>query len=116
VDRAHFAMDPTMVDSNLAYVAGSRHRESFALHCTQDDYASLEKLLGRNREKDTSVDYLPEVLTDAQKYVDLNQQRIAMQIEDLKLMLALKDVMREKTRLAIEVEQRKHEKENSYSI
>ena len=116
VDRAHFAMDPTMVDSNLAYVAGSRHRESFALHCTQDDYASLEKLLGRNREKDTSVDYLPEVLTDAQKYVDLNQQRIAMQIEDFKLMLSLKDVMREKTRLAIEVEQRKHEKENSYSI
>lgn len=101
VDRAHYALDPSMVDSNLGYVAGSRHRESFAMHCTQDDRENLEKLLARDREKDTSADYqrfekAPQIEQKSPALVDFEAQ-----MTRYKEMMASQAAARERTAQAI---------------
>jgi ATP-dependent exoDNAse (exonuclease V) alpha subunit len=59
VDRAHVLATPIM-DRHAAYVGLTRHRESVALHYGADDFADAGKLaraLGRERAKDTTLDY-----------------------------------------------------------
>ena len=59
VDRAHVLATPGM-DRHLAYVAMTRHRHGLALHWSEEDVGSREGLiarLGRERAKDTTLDY-----------------------------------------------------------
>ncbi len=59
VDRAHVLATEGM-DRHLAYVALSRHRDAVSLHWSADsfaDAAALARQLGRERAKDTTLDY-----------------------------------------------------------
>ena len=59
VDRAHVLASAHM-DRHAAYVALTRHREGVALHWSAEvlgDRAGLGRTLGRERAKDTSLDY-----------------------------------------------------------
>ncbi len=59
VDRAHVLATEGM-DRHLAYVALSRHRDAVSLHWSTDsfaDAAALARQLGRERAKDTTLDY-----------------------------------------------------------
>ena len=62
VDRAHVLATPLM-DRHAAYVGLTRHREGVALHYAREDFADgaqLARVLGRERAKDTTLDYGPE--------------------------------------------------------
>jgi Ti-type conjugative transfer relaxase TraA len=59
VDRAHVLATPHM-DRHAAYVGLTRHRDGVALHYGRDDFAEparLVRALGRERSKDTTLDY-----------------------------------------------------------
>ncbi len=59
VDRAHVLATPHM-DRHAAYVGLTRHREAVSLHYGRDDFRSGKDLvwsLGRERAKDTTLDY-----------------------------------------------------------
>ncbi len=57
VDQAHVLATPGM-DRHLAYVAMSRHRHAVQLHWGGDDFGDrLPAVLGRERAKDTTLDY-----------------------------------------------------------
>jgi len=59
VDRTH-VLATTHMDRHAAYVGLSRHRERVDLHWSADEVGSRERLtrvLGRERLKDTSLDY-----------------------------------------------------------
>ncbi len=59
VDRAHVLATPLM-DRHAAYVGLTRHREGVALHYAREDFADagqLARVLGRERAKDTTLDY-----------------------------------------------------------
>ncbi len=59
VDRAH-VLASRFMDRHAAYVALTRHRDGVSLHYGQDgfrDGAALARALGRERLKDTSLDY-----------------------------------------------------------
>ncbi len=59
VDRAHVLATPHM-DRHAAYVGLTRHRDGVALHYAAEDFADLARLaraLGRERAKDTTLDY-----------------------------------------------------------
>jgi len=59
VDRAHVLASAHM-DRHAAYVALTRHRDGVALHYGRDEFADgrqLARTLGRERAKDTSLDY-----------------------------------------------------------
>ena len=59
VDRAHVLAGRPM-DRHAAYVALTRHRDGVALHWSAEelgDRAGLTRTLGRERAKDTSLDY-----------------------------------------------------------
>src|SRR5271166_4445482 len=59
VERAHVLATPGM-DRHLAYVALTRHRHDVALHWSEESFGSAERLaarLGRERAKDTTLDY-----------------------------------------------------------
>ena len=59
VDRAHVLATPHM-DRHAAYVGLTRHRDGVALHYAREDFSSpaaLARVLGRERAKDTSLDY-----------------------------------------------------------
>jgi len=59
VDRAHVLASKFM-DRHAAYVALTRHREGVSLHYGRDEFrdgAALARTLGRERLKDTSLDY-----------------------------------------------------------
>ncbi len=59
VDRAHVLASAHM-DRHAAYVALTRHRDGMALHWSAEalgDRAGLGRTLGRERVKDTSLDY-----------------------------------------------------------
>ena len=59
VDRAHVLATPHM-DRHAAYVGLTRHRDGVSLHYGRDDFAEpaqLARALGRERAKDTSLDY-----------------------------------------------------------
>ena len=59
VDQAHVLATPGM-DRHLAYVAMSRHRHAARLHWSAEDFGSavgLRDRLGRERAKDTTLDY-----------------------------------------------------------
>ncbi len=59
VDRAHVLASPHM-DRHAAYVALTRHRDGVSLHYGRDAFADgrqLARTLGRERAKDTSLDY-----------------------------------------------------------
>ncbi|MDQ8756915.1 Ti-type conjugative transfer relaxase TraA [Sphingosinicella sp. LHD-64] len=59
VDRTHVLATPG-IDQHSAYVALSRHRDAVELHYGQDDFADMRQLarvLGRERAKDTTLDY-----------------------------------------------------------
>jgi Ti-type conjugative transfer relaxase TraA len=61
VDRGHVLATRGM-DRHAAYVGLSRHRESVSLHWSRDEMGSrdgLDARLGRERLKDTSLDYAP---------------------------------------------------------
>ena len=61
VDRAH-VLATGGLDRHASYVALSRHRESVVLHWSRDEMRSrdgLDARLGRQRLKDTSLDYAP---------------------------------------------------------
>lgn len=62
VDRVHVLATPGM-DRHAAYVALSRHRDSFDMHYGRDDFADRETLvrtLSRERGKDMASDYVRE--------------------------------------------------------
>lgn len=57
VDQAHVLATPGM-DRHLTYVALSRHRHDVHLHWGEDDFGGrLPAVLGRERAKDTTLDY-----------------------------------------------------------
>jgi len=59
VDRVHVLATPGL-DSHASYVALSRHRDSVHLHYGRDDFDGPERLarvLGRERAKDSTLDY-----------------------------------------------------------
>ncbi len=59
VDRAHVLASAHM-DRHAAYVALTRHRDGVALHYGRDEFSDgrqLVRALGRERAKDTSLDY-----------------------------------------------------------
>ncbi len=57
VDQAHVLATPGM-DRHLTYVALSRHRHAVHLHWGEDDFGGrLPAVLGRERAKDTTLDY-----------------------------------------------------------
>jgi Ti-type conjugative transfer relaxase TraA len=59
VDRAHVLATPHM-DRHAAYVGLTRHRDGVALHYGAEDFADparLARALGRERAKDTTLDY-----------------------------------------------------------
>jgi len=59
VDRAHVLASKFM-DRHAAYVALTRHRDGVSLHYGRDEFrdgAALARVLGRERLKDTSLDY-----------------------------------------------------------
>ncbi len=59
VDRAHVLATPHM-DRHAAYVGLTRHRDGVALHYAAEDFADparLARALGRERAKDTTLDY-----------------------------------------------------------
>jgi Ti-type conjugative transfer relaxase TraA len=59
VDQAHVLATPGM-DRHLVYVAMSRHRHAAQLHWAADEFGDVEQLgarLGRERAKDTTLDY-----------------------------------------------------------
>ena len=59
VDRAHVLATPHM-DRHAAYVGLTRHREGVSLHYGRDDFRDGKALawsLGRERAKDTTLDY-----------------------------------------------------------
>jgi ATP-dependent exoDNAse (exonuclease V) alpha subunit len=59
VDRAH-VLATSHMDRHVAYVGLTRHRERVDLHWSEDQVGSRERLtrvLGRERLKDTSLDY-----------------------------------------------------------
>jgi len=59
VDRAH-VLASRFMDRHAAYVALTRHREGVSLHYGRDEFrdgAALARALGRERLKDTSLDY-----------------------------------------------------------
>ena len=59
VDRAH-VLASGLMDRHAAYVALTRHREGVSLHYGRDEFrdgAALARVLGRERLKDTSLDY-----------------------------------------------------------
>ena len=67
VDRAHVLASQHM-DRHAAYVALTRHRDGVALHYGQDEFKdapALARTLGRQRLKDTSLDYEAERDGDA---------------------------------------------------
>ncbi len=58
-DRAH-VLASGLMDRHAAYVALTRHREGVSLHYGRDEFrdgAALARVLGRERLKDTSLDY-----------------------------------------------------------
>lgn len=61
VDRAHLLASRYM-DRHAAYVAMTRHRDRLDVHWSAEeipDRASLARIFGRDRAKDTSTDYEP---------------------------------------------------------
>ena len=59
VDRAH-VLATSHMDRHAAYVGLTRHRDGVALHYAREDFAgpaALARVLGRERAKDTSLDY-----------------------------------------------------------
>ena len=59
VDRAH-VLATGLMDRHSAYVGLTRHREGVALHYAREDFADagqLARMLGRERAKDTTLDY-----------------------------------------------------------
>src|SRR3954464_6842970 len=59
VDRAH-VLASTHLDRHAAYVGLTRHREGVELHWAREDLrdrAGLERVLSRERAKDTTLDY-----------------------------------------------------------
>ena len=59
VDRAHVLATPHM-GRHAAYVGLTRHRDGVVLHYAREDFASpaaLARVLGRERAKDTTLDY-----------------------------------------------------------
>ena len=59
VDRAH-VLATAMMDRHAAYVGLTRHREGLALHYAHEEFADaaqLARVLGRERAKDTTLDY-----------------------------------------------------------
>ena len=66
VDRAH-VLATGLMDRHAAYVGLTRHREGVALHYAHEDFADagqLARVLGRERAKDTTLDYEPERLAE----------------------------------------------------
>ena len=57
VDRARALVDEKMLDQAMGYVQASRHREKFEMHGTREQIEDLDKLMARQRLKDTSADY-----------------------------------------------------------
>lgn len=57
VDRARAIIDEKMLDQAMGYVQASRHRELFEMHGTREQIEDLDKLMARQRLKDTSADY-----------------------------------------------------------
>lgn len=60
VDRSYILASKYM-DNHLAYVGMTRHREKAELFYSKEEFASkqeLEQVLGRDRSKDVTVDYL----------------------------------------------------------
>ena len=59
VDRTHVLASQHM-DRHAAYVALTRHREGLSMHYGQDEFSDtreLARVLGRERRKDTTLDY-----------------------------------------------------------
>ena len=59
MDRAH-VLASTHLDRHAAYVGLTRHRESVELHWAREDLrdrAGLDRVLSRERSKDTTLDY-----------------------------------------------------------
>ena len=81
VDRAH-VLASSGLDRHAAYVALTRHRDGVALHYGTDQFkdgAELARTLGRERAKDTTLDYSAAFAERRGISVPENLQRPALQ-------------------------------------
>ena len=72
VDRTHVLATPGM-DRHLAYVALTRHRHAVVLHWSEESFGSLARFaarLGRERAKDTTLDYAEPELDPVAAYAE----------------------------------------------
>jgi Ti-type conjugative transfer relaxase TraA len=72
VDQAHVLATAGM-DRHLTYVALSRHRQAVQLHWSDDEFATperLRRLLGRERAKDTTLDYAEPAVDPVTAYAE----------------------------------------------
>jgi Ti-type conjugative transfer relaxase TraA len=70
-DQAHVLATPGM-DRHLTYVAMSRHRHAARLHWSEEDFGStgLPDRLGRERAKDTTLDYAESEMDQVAAYAE----------------------------------------------
>jgi hypothetical protein len=76
VDRAHLLATDGL-DRHAAYVGMSRHRETLSIHYGADDFrdgAQLVRTLGRERAKDTTLDY-SEVFAERRGFAPTDGRR-----------------------------------------
>ena len=69
VDKARVLASPFM-DRHAAYVSMTRHREAMTLHFGRDDFADdrqLARKLGRDRAKDSTLDYQAGIVEERQR-------------------------------------------------
>ena len=78
VDQAHVLATPGM-DRHLTYVAMSRHRHAAQLHWGEDEFGGrLYAVLGRERAKDTTLDYAEPELDPVAAYAERRSLAPAM--------------------------------------
>lgn len=60
VDRAHVLASDSMSNREWAYVAASRARHGTVIHADRHTAADLDRLMGRSRQAESSLDYAAE--------------------------------------------------------
>ena len=80
VDEAHVLATPGM-DRHLVYVAMSRHRQAVHLHWGEDEFSRwLHAVLGRERAKDTTLDYAEAIPDPVAAYAE--RRALALRMPD----------------------------------
>ena len=94
VDSASYAPG-RMADSELSYVALSRHRDTVTVHVTKDQLPDLAERFSRSHAKDTSADY-----TKVEKYQgDIDRAEARVNAAEAEIAKLEKQIQREREKL-----------------